>query len=217
MNRCPLRSIRSYRNSCIRAFVSGWHNPIDLMLPCWSWEKLPATSINKISINLHFLINLNDDDILIKILPLLTHCRTHILPICMPSKPMDIVGRSGYIAGWGKISQDHGHTGTNILRTAQVPIICEYLHMGHVSEFLGWFFALNISAVAWTEKTMIEWKYWKRLLNINWLFFFLHQLSIHSEEWMHSMAQEEKYSRRTVRWNDLCRIQEQNCRCMFRG
>lgn len=45
----------------------------------------------------------------------------------MPSGPMDIVGRSGYIAGWGKITQEFGHTGTNILRTASVPIICKFL------------------------------------------------------------------------------------------
>lgn len=44
----------------------------------------------------------------------------------MPTAPMDVLGRSGYIAGWGKISQEHGHTGTNILRTASVPIICEF-------------------------------------------------------------------------------------------
>jgi hypothetical protein len=50
--------------------------------------------------------------------------RTHILPICLPTHPVDIVGKSGYIAGWGKITQEHGHTGTNILRTASVPIIC---------------------------------------------------------------------------------------------
>lgn len=41
----------------------------------------------------------------------------------MPSVPLDIVGKSGWIAGWGKITQEHGHTGTNILRTASVPII----------------------------------------------------------------------------------------------
>lgn len=53
--------------------------------------------------------------------------RAHILPICLPSIPLDIVGKSGYIAGWGKITQEHGHTGTNILRTASVPIICRLL------------------------------------------------------------------------------------------
>ena len=44
----------------------------------------------------------------------------------MPSIPLDIVGKNGWIAGWGKITQEHGHTGTNILRTASVPIICKY-------------------------------------------------------------------------------------------
>ncbi|KAG5680328.1 hypothetical protein PVAND_009840 [Polypedilum vanderplanki] len=49
--------------------------------------------------------------------------KAHILPICLPTLPLDIIGKNAYIAGWGKISQEHGHTGTNILRTASVPII----------------------------------------------------------------------------------------------
>jgi len=53
--------------------------------------------------------------------------RAHILPICLPTIPLQFIGKNGYIAGWGKISQEHGHTGTNILRTAAVPIICELL------------------------------------------------------------------------------------------
>lgn len=87
---------------------------------------------------------------------------------------MDIVGRSGYIAGWGKISQEHGHTGTNILRTAQVPIICEYLQMCHiVSQILKyrqniWLLSSPwLCDTVWTEETMIEWKYRKRFLNFN--------------------------------------------------
>lgn len=36
---------------------------------------------------------------------------------------MDLIGKSGVIAGWGKTEVNMGHTGTNILRTASVPII----------------------------------------------------------------------------------------------
>lgn len=51
------------------------------------------------------------------------YCRSHIAPICLPAIPLNLVGRSGVIAGWGKTEANMGHTGTNILRTASVPII----------------------------------------------------------------------------------------------
>lgn len=47
----------------------------------------------------------------------------HILPICLPTKNIDLTGRRGIIAGWGKTDLSSGHTGTAILRTASVPII----------------------------------------------------------------------------------------------
>lgn len=49
----------------------------------------------------------------------------HILPICLPTTNIDLMGRKGVIAGWGKTSSDlsSGHTGTAILQTASVPII----------------------------------------------------------------------------------------------
>lgn len=49
--------------------------------------------------------------------------RSHISPICLPTSQMDLIGKSGFIAGWGKTEVNMGHTGTNILRTASVPII----------------------------------------------------------------------------------------------
>lgn len=55
------------------------------------------------------------------------------MPICLPNAPINAVGKSGYIAGWGKVNNEHGHTGTNILRTASVPIICK--HFDSVLEY----------------------------------------------------------------------------------
>lgn len=49
--------------------------------------------------------------------------KAHISPICLPSEPISLVGRMGVIAGWGKTDSTTGQTGTNILRTAMVPII----------------------------------------------------------------------------------------------
>ncbi|XP_022817110.1 serine proteinase stubble [Spodoptera litura] len=47
----------------------------------------------------------------------------HILPICLPERDMDLRGRAGVIAGWGKTDASTGHTGTNMLRSATVPIL----------------------------------------------------------------------------------------------
>ncbi|XP_055319942.1 serine proteinase stubble isoform X2 [Sitodiplosis mosellana] len=54
-----------------------------------------------------------------------TSFTNHILPICLPTTNIDLMGRKGVIAGWGKTSADlsSGHTGTAILQTASVPII----------------------------------------------------------------------------------------------
>lgn len=80
------------------------------------------------------------------------------MPICLPSIPLDTVGESGYIAGWGKMTQEHGHTGTNILRTASVPIICELCRQLH--KFINSFGTLCVSAksecIKWHEKKNIH-------------------------------------------------------------
>ncbi|KAL7036267.1 hypothetical protein ACKWTF_008765 [Chironomus riparius] len=71
--------------------------------------------------------------------------KTHILPICLPTVPFDITGKWGNISGWGKISQEHGHTGTNILRTAAVPIISK-------SECIKWHQKKNIVVELFDEQ-----------------------------------------------------------------
>nr|XP_026483742.1 serine proteinase stubble [Vanessa tameamea]XP_026483743.1 serine proteinase stubble [Vanessa tameamea] len=48
---------------------------------------------------------------------------SHILPICLPDMDLDLRGKSGVIAGWGKTDASNGHTGTNLLRSATVPIL----------------------------------------------------------------------------------------------
>ncbi|XP_045487491.1 serine proteinase stubble [Pieris rapae] len=48
---------------------------------------------------------------------------SHILPICLPDTEMELWGKSGVIAGWGKTDASMGHTGTNLLRSATVPIL----------------------------------------------------------------------------------------------
>ncbi|XP_060808583.1 testisin [Amyelois transitella] len=47
----------------------------------------------------------------------------HVLPICLPDLELELRGRSGVIAGWGKTDTSNGHTGTNLLRSATVPIL----------------------------------------------------------------------------------------------
>ncbi|XP_032525299.2 serine protease 27 [Danaus plexippus] len=48
---------------------------------------------------------------------------SHILPICLPDGDFELRGKSGVIAGWGKTDTSNGHTGTNLLRSATVPIL----------------------------------------------------------------------------------------------
>uniref|UniRef100_A0A0A1WW10 Serine proteinase stubble n=1 Tax=Zeugodacus cucurbitae TaxID=28588 RepID=A0A0A1WW10_ZEUCU len=50
----------------------------------------------------------------------------HILPICLPQFPITLIGRKGLIAGWGKTEASMGHTGTNMLQVATVPIITSF-------------------------------------------------------------------------------------------
>ncbi|GBP61427.1 Serine proteinase stubble [Eumeta japonica] len=48
---------------------------------------------------------------------------SHILPICLPDYELELGGKSGVIAGWGKTDTSNGHMGTNLLRSATVPIL----------------------------------------------------------------------------------------------
>lgn len=61
----------------------------------------------------------------------LWNCRNHILPICLPDNDIDLKGRRGIIAGWGKTDLSTGHTGTAILQMASVPIISKTLTRLH--------------------------------------------------------------------------------------
>lgn len=54
---------------------------------------------------------------------MLINFSSHILPICLPTEEIDLIGRDGIIAGWGKTDLSSGHTGTAVLQTATVPII----------------------------------------------------------------------------------------------
>ncbi|XP_053693240.1 serine proteinase stubble [Sabethes cyaneus] len=70
--------------------------------------------------------------------------KTHILPICLPTKPLELIGRKGFIAGWGKTDANMGQTGTNILRTAAVPIIS-------TKDCLRWHKSKHISVELYNE------------------------------------------------------------------
>lgn len=70
--------------------------------------------------------------------------RSHILPICLPSQPLDLSSRHGIIAGWGKTDANVGHTGTNILRSASVPII-------NTKECIRWHESKNINVELFGE------------------------------------------------------------------
>lgn len=47
----------------------------------------------------------------------------HISPICLPSPQISLPGRTGVVAGWGKIIPSNELMGTNVLRSAPVPIL----------------------------------------------------------------------------------------------
>lgn len=47
----------------------------------------------------------------------------HISPVCLPQPGIRLQGRSGVVAGWGKIKPSTELTGTNVLRSATVPIL----------------------------------------------------------------------------------------------
>ncbi|CAH0551888.1 unnamed protein product [Brassicogethes aeneus] len=52
-----------------------------------------------------------------------TNYSFHISPICLPEKGLTLVGRKALVAGWGKIQPSNELMGTNILRSASVPIL----------------------------------------------------------------------------------------------
>ncbi|XP_044263564.1 trypsin-3 isoform X2 [Tribolium madens] len=47
----------------------------------------------------------------------------HISPICLPTSDMVLTGRNAVVAGWGKIQPSNELMGTNVLRSATVPIL----------------------------------------------------------------------------------------------
>ncbi|KAG5876777.1 hypothetical protein JTB14_038454 [Gonioctena quinquepunctata] len=47
----------------------------------------------------------------------------HISPICLPEVHMRLTGRNAVVAGWGKIQPSNELMGTNVLRSATVPIL----------------------------------------------------------------------------------------------
>ncbi|XP_030022322.2 trypsin-1 [Manduca sexta] len=69
---------------------------------------------------------------------------SHILPICLPDYDMDLRGRSGVIAGWGKTDASTGHTGTNMLRSATVPILSK-------EQCINWHHSKQISVEIHSE------------------------------------------------------------------
>lgn len=46
----------------------------------------------------------------------------HILPICLPDD-INLNGKRGVVAGWGKVKPSTELMGTNVLRSATVPIL----------------------------------------------------------------------------------------------
>ncbi|XP_018572092.1 vitamin K-dependent protein C, partial [Anoplophora glabripennis] len=47
----------------------------------------------------------------------------HITPICLPDSDLTLTGRTAVVAGWGKIQPSNELMGTNVLRSAKVPIL----------------------------------------------------------------------------------------------
>ncbi|KAF5274820.1 hypothetical protein FQR65_LT00403 [Abscondita terminalis] len=61
----------------------------------------------------------------------------HIMPICLPESGDQMLGKTGVVAGWGKIKPSVDLTGTNILRSAEVPIL-------NIKECMTWHNAKEI-------------------------------------------------------------------------
>lgn len=47
----------------------------------------------------------------------------YISPICLPEQDLDLTGRGAVVAGWGKVQPSNELMGTNVLRSATVPIL----------------------------------------------------------------------------------------------
>lgn len=47
----------------------------------------------------------------------------HIMPICLPQHDLVLQGKNAVVAGWGKIKPSNELMGTNVLRSATVPIL----------------------------------------------------------------------------------------------
>ncbi|KOB75601.1 Uncharacterized protein OBRU01_01531 [Operophtera brumata] len=62
----------------------------------------------------------------------------HIRAICLPETEMELRGRAAVIAGWGKTDATDTHTGTNMLRSATVPILTEMELRGRAAAIAGW-------------------------------------------------------------------------------
>ncbi|GJQ86785.1 CLIPD7 [Trypoxylus dichotomus] len=55
----------------------------------------------------------------------------HILPICLPDSDLKLRGRKAVVAGWGKTKPSAELMGTNVLRSASVPIL-------DIEECISW-------------------------------------------------------------------------------
>lgn len=49
--------------------------------------------------------------------------QANIIPVCLPPGDIQLTGKIGMVAGWGKTDNSFGKTGTNILHKVLVPII----------------------------------------------------------------------------------------------
>lgn len=59
----------------------------------------------------------------------------HIAPICLPPPGLQLQGRQAVVAGWGKIQPSNSLSGTNVLRSAHVPILSkEKCYAWHTSK-----------------------------------------------------------------------------------
>lgn len=50
----------------------------------------------------------------------------HIMPICLPRQDLTLEGKNAVVAGWGKVKPSNELMGTNVLRSAKVPILGKY-------------------------------------------------------------------------------------------
>lgn len=63
----------------------------------------------------------------------------HIYPICLPEAGTRMAGRQAIVSGWGKIKPSNELTGTNVLRSAVVPILGE-TEIINICDKSAWFF-----------------------------------------------------------------------------